>query len=38
VKQQIKCFAGVTDVEWFEKKEIKVKDMIGQKEVEKECL
>jgi len=27
VRQQIKGFAGVTDVEWFEKKGIRVKEL-----------
>jgi len=27
MRQQIKSFVGVTDVEWFEKKGIRVKDL-----------
>jgi len=37
MRQQIKGFIGVTDVEWFEKKGTRVKELAARKE-EKKCL
>jgi len=33
----MKGFVGVTDVEWFEKKGVRVKDLADRKEVKNAC-